>query len=256
MLFAVANLTYWLFLGLGVVLFVLVIVAGGGGDDFDLEVGEGVDIDAGEFDFDVGEGDVAGGADAPDADAGEVGEGDVDGGNAGNPGLALLAAIGVGKAPLLLLLAIDFTLWGALGLLLNAIAFQGLGRVPERLFGLGGVIFVVSLVASLALGSIVARGFARVFASFSDDTRKDRLIGCSGTVSSALVPHDKLGQVDVIDAQGNRVTVSATLPPWATVTPVRGMRVLVIDVDERAYVAIAEESEDRDRWLAQGRART
>ncbi|TVQ60049.1 MAG: DUF1449 domain-containing protein, partial [Spirulina sp. DLM2.Bin59] len=71
MLYSLANLPYWIILGLGFVLFILVMATGGGDDELDLE----------------------GDADAADLNAGGV--------------LPILLWLGLGRTPLLLLLATD-----------------------------------------------------------------------------------------------------------------------------------------------------
>jgi len=89
MLFSPANLPYWIFLGIGVLLFLFMIISGGGEQDFDIDA----DVDA-DADFD---------ADSNN----QLGFGQ------------FLGWVGIGKAPLILLLATDLSLWGVLGWMLN-----------------------------------------------------------------------------------------------------------------------------------------
>jgi hypothetical protein len=229
MLFHLANLPYWIFLGMGVLLFLVVIVSGGGDEDFDLDADADVDVDV-DVDADV------------DTDA-DFGEG-------GFSALEILGWLGVGKAPLILLLAIDCSLIGVLGWMLNVAIGGVTGSIPEGF--LAGVVAALSVVISLFLGGLISRPLGSVFASFGEDVRSDRLIGCTGTVSSAALPlenQNKIGQVDVLDPAGNLVTVSAVLPGWATVIPSRGMPVLIVDLQPHGYLAIAQDSSDKDRWL-------
>lgn len=205
---------------MGIALFLLVIFSGGGDEDLDLGDGDA------DFDF--------------DADTNT----DFD------FGASFIGWLGIGKAPLLLLLATDFSLWGLSGWILNVLVGEATGRVPYRFWGLGGVILFVSLIMSLFAGSLLSRLTARMFAAFGEDTSGDRLIGCVGTVSSSNIPKDKIGQVDVLDPQGNRVSVSATLPQWATEIPTRGRRIIVIDRRLEAYWVIAKDGDDERRWLA------
>lgn len=218
-MFDPANATYWIFLAVGVLLFLLIIISGGGDDDADFSGDTDLDLDT-------------------DADV-EMGLG------------AILGWLGFGRAPLLLLLATDFSVWGLTGWFLNTIASELTGTVPDRWFGLGGAILLVSLGLSLFVGSLSARAIGQMFASFSEDTSSERLIGCEGKVTSATIPKGRIGQVDAIDPQGNRVTLSATLPDWAEQIPQRGTDVVVIDRQPQAYVVIAKEGSDRDRWLAE-----
>ncbi|NEQ25658.1 MAG: DUF1449 family protein, partial [Microcoleus sp. SIO2G3] len=94
MIFNFANLPYWILLGSGVLLYLFVIFSGGGGDDADLDVDADVDADL-DADADV------------DADGGDFSI------------ASALGWLGIGKAPLVLLLATDLSLWGLLGWMLN-----------------------------------------------------------------------------------------------------------------------------------------
>ncbi|MBD1931603.1 MULTISPECIES: OB-fold-containig protein [Cyanophyceae] len=220
MLFNPANLPYWIFLGMGVLLFLLVIVSGGGDSDVDADV----DVDA-------------------DAE-GEFG------------GLEILGWLGIGKAPLILLLGTDFSLWGVIGWMLNVWVGSLTGGIPSRFFGLGGVVLLGSMAISLFLGGLISRPLGKIFASFGEDASSDRLIGCIGTVSSAFIPHqhrNKIGQVDVIDSARNLVTINATLPNWANVLPRRGEKVLVIERWEQYYLVVAKDSLDQEHWLENSR---
>ena len=59
----------------------------------------------------------------------------------------------------------------------------------------------------------------------------------------------RIGQVDVIDKFGNLVTINATIPEWATVSPHHGEKVIVIDRQQDVYFAIAKDSPDVEHWL-------
>jgi len=219
MVFDLANLPYWIFLGLGVVLFLLVIFSGGGDSDGDVDVDADADWDA-DLEMEV------------DADAGF------------SP-LHALGWLGLGKAPLLLLLAIDFSLWGLLGWVLNLLL-----NIPTGL--LGNIILIVSLMLSLFAGSMIARPIGKLFAAFGEDTRSDRLIGCTGTVVSVSLPQQpttQIGQVDAIDPAHNLVSINVQLPQWATQIPQRGDRVIIIEYCESFYLAVAQDSVDQKRWL-------
>ncbi|MDY6897575.1 MAG: DUF1449 family protein [Cyanobacteriota bacterium] len=213
MLFNPANLPYWVFLGMGVLLFLFVIVSGGGDDDVDIDAD--VDTDA---DFDLN-------------------------------GL-FLGWIGIGKAPLILLLAIDLSLWGLFGWMLNVWLGGILNQVPSG--GWNFIVLILSMFLSLFTGGLIARPVGKIFAEFGEDTSSDRLIGRNGTVSSATIPVEKqgrIGQVDVIDKSGNLVTINANIPEWATVIPRHGEAVIVIDRQQDVYFAIAANSPDKNHWL-------
>lgn len=216
MLFNSANLPYWIFLGIGILLFLLVILSGGG-DDAEIEADLAVDS-AGDF-----------------------------------SSSEILGWLGIGQAPLSILLATDFSLWGLFGWMLNIWVGSLLGGIPTQLFGLGGVLLVVSLLLSLFSGSLIARPLGKIFASFGEDASSDRLIGCIGTVSSAFIPAEnksKVGQVDVTDSARNLVTISAVLPDWANIIPYRGQKVLVIERQSQIYLVVAKDSSDQERWMA------
>lgn len=223
MVFDLANLPYWIFLSLGVVLFLLVIFSGGGDNDADVD-GD-VDID-GDWDTDL---DIE-----VDADA-----------DGGFTALQALGWLGLGKAPLLLLLAIDFSLWGLLGWVLNLL----LG-IPTGL--LGNAVLIVSLILGLLGGSIISRPIGKLFAAFGEDTRGDRLIGCTGTVVSVNIPQQpttQIGQVDAIDPAHNLVSINVQLPDWATQIPKRGDPVIIIEYSENFYLVVSKDSVDQKRWL-------
>jgi hypothetical protein len=227
MLFHLSNLPYWILLGTGICLFLVVIVSGSGDDDldFDPEVDAGIDANLIDLDTDA-----------------EVGH-----------GFSLEQAVGwlgIGKAPLMLLLATDISLWGLLGWMVNVLLGEMLGATLGSL--MMGIVLCGSLVVSLAIGSLVSQPLGKIFASFGEDTSDDRVIGCIGTVSTARIPsvlEGKIGQVDVLDPAHNRVTINAVLPDWATIAPQRGESVLVIERSQRSYLVVARDSPDQDRWL-------
>lgn len=217
MLFSPDNLPYWIFLGMGVLLFLFMIIFGGGEQDLD------ADADA---DFDT------------DSD-GEFGFGQ------------LLGWVGIGQAPLILLLAIDLSLWGIFGLIFN-VWFNGFIKVIPSNF-ISGIVLLIALILSLLMGKLIAQPIGKIFAEFGEDVSSDRLIGCVGTVTSVYIPVEnkgKIGQVDVLDTKRNLLTISAVLPEWATIAPQRGEKVIIIELKSRYYVVIAKDTPDQERWLA------
>jgi hypothetical protein len=225
MLFSLNNLPYWIFLGMGVLLFFFMIISGGGGQDFDIDADVDVDVDV---DADV------------DADS--------------NTELSFgqfLAWAGIGKAPLILLLATDLSLWGVLGWMLN-VWFGGASQNNSGSL-IGIIILFASLMISLLLGGLIAQPIGKIFAEFGEDVSSDRLIGCVGIVTSAYVPSEhqgRIGQVDVLDAKRNLLTVSAVIADWATIAPLRAERVLIIENKAQIYVVIAKDSPDEEHWLS------
>ena len=240
MVFSLVNLPYWILLGAGIVLFLFVIFSGGGDDDLDVDVDADVDIDV-DADFDLNSETLV----DLDADA------DADSEGSGLGALQVLAWFGIGRTPLVLLLAMDFTLWGFAGWVLNVAIADGLQRSPTG--GLAVFVFFTSLAFALVVGGWLSRPIGKIFAAFGEDASSDRLVGCLGTVTSAFVPFEgsgKIGQVDVKDAAANLVTVSAKLPDWANITLRRGAKVLVIERTGGHYLVIAQNSIDQERWLS------
>jgi Protein of unknown function (DUF1449) len=230
-LFDLSNLPYWILLGIGVLLFMLVIISGGGDDDPDLDA-----------DLDLG--------DSPDFDLAAAANGEVSSDQSDFNIAQTLTLLGIGRAPLILLIAIDFSLWGLLGWLANVL----LGTILGGWLGgaVSGVILLVSLGLALASGGQIAKPIGKIFAAFGEDVSADRLIGCIGTVSTAAIPvvgQGRIGQVDVLDPARNLVTVNAVLPEWAEMKPQRGMKVLVIERLASSYGVILQNSTDQDRWF-------
>lgn len=214
---------------MGVLLFVLVIVSGGGDDDLDIDTDVDVDVDANMDDRILGFNTDA------DGDFSFV---------------QVLGWLGIGKTPLILLLATDFSLWGVFGWMFNVWVASITGGVPSGF--LGSIMLFGTLMLSLFTGGLIAQPIGKIFAEFGEDASSDRLIGCIGTVSSAFIPSEnqgRIGQVDAIDPTRNLVTINATLPEWATVIPRRNEKVVVIDRQLQNYLVVAKDSSDQERWL-------
>lgn len=215
---------------MGVLLFLFVIVSGAGDDDLDIDADVDADVD---FDADV-DADVDASADASDFSF-----------------VQTLGWVGIGKAPLILLLATDLSLWGLAGWILNVSVGGSLGSLLGGL--VGSAILGASLLIALLLGGQIAKPIGHIFASFGEDASSDRLVGCIGTVSTGRIPaitEAKIGQVDVLDSARNLVTVNAIVPDWASVSPQRGDKVLVIERLPQGYLVIAKDSPDQERWLS------
>ena len=239
MLFDLANLTYWIFLSIGIFLFLLVIISGGG-EEQDLDTDADLDSDV-EFNLNVDE-DIELGDDL-DADADADADANVN-------FLSILSWFGVGKVPLLILLAIDFSTWGVTGWFLNVTVGGFINAIPTGFLAI--VIFLLSLIISLWVGKLLSRPIGKIFANSGEETRGDRLIGCSGHVTSKQVPsitEGRIAQADVLDNASNLVTVEICLPEWAQVIPHRGQEILIIEQRTHCYLAIAKDSSDQDKWL-------
>ncbi|QEP99965.1 DUF1449 family protein [Thermosynechococcus sp. QKsg1] len=222
MLFHLIHTPYWIVLGMGVLLFLTVILGDVGAEEVDLEG----DADPLEVEVDLEE---------------------------GISFLTILHWLGVGRAPLILLLALDFSLLGVLGWFFNVLFYTLSGSWPGVVWS--GVIAIAALLLALTIGGLCSRPLGQIFAQFSEDTSRDRLLGCSGHVSSAHIPRSGtgIGQVSVLDANRNRLILPAVLPPWATVTPQHGQEILIIDRQENEYIVVAKDSLDEATWLRQQR---
>jgi hypothetical protein len=214
MLFSPANLPYWIFLITGILLFLFMIFIGGGEAELDADA----DLDV-ETDSEVSFGNFLGWA-------------------------------GIGKAPLLLLLATDLSLWGVIGWMLN-VWFGGIAQ--NQTFSLIAIfILFISLIISLFMGRLIAEPIGKMFAEFSEDASSERLVGCIGNVISVYIPAEnlgKIGQVDIFDPKGNFLTINAVIPDWATIAPQRGEKVIVIELKQQIYLVIAKDSVDEEHWL-------
>ncbi|MEA5575662.1 DUF1449 domain-containing protein [Anabaena sp. UHCC 0451] len=214
MLFSPANLPYWIFLITGILLFLFMILMGGGEAELDADA----DLDV-ETDSDVSFGNFLGWA-------------------------------GIGKAPLLLLLATDLSLWGVIGWMLNV--WIGDIAANQQINLTGITILFISLIISLFMGRLIAEPIGKMFAEFSEDASSDRLVGCIGNVNSVYIPAEnlgKIGQVDILDPKGNFLTINAVIPDWATIAPQRGEKVIVIELKQQIYLVIAKDSVDEEHWL-------
>jgi hypothetical protein len=242
MLFHIANLPYWIFIAIGVVLFLMVIVSGGEDEDIDADVSVDFDVEANSGILELS------------SDADFDGDTDIDADeNVGFSGVQFLTWLGLGKSPLILLLAIDFSTWGLSGWTFNLIIGSLTGKIPVRLGGMGGIVMFSSLIIALWVGSLVSRPLGKIFAAFGEDVSSERFIGCVGTVSSKNVPYlvdGRVGQADVSDLAHNSVTITVSLPPWATVVPHHGQKILIIDQQQHSYIVIAKDSSDEDKWLS------
>jgi len=236
MLFHLANLPYWLLLGVGILCLGLMIVSGDGDEDLDMALEPSPDLDITHLDVELDSG-------------GEIQEGQTP-----PMPLQVLSFFGLGRVPLMILLGIDFSLWGLIGWMLNVGVGSLTGTMPTELLGMAGLILLISLLISLWLGRLCSRPIANLFKTFSQDVSPDRVIGCVGTVTSKKLPYlanGTIGQAHVYDNAGNLLTLSVSLPDWATVIPHHNQDILIIDQSPKGYgyLAIAKDSSDEDKWL-------
>ena len=242
MLFDIANLTYWIFLAIGIVFFLTVIISGAEDQDFDTDA---------DMDFDI------------DADIEMEMDSDFDGDNEMPTDLEIdnnnyfsfwlfLSWLGFGKSPLFILLAIDFSTWGVTGWFLNVMIGGINNKIPTGITAV--IIFIISFIFALWVGKVLSQPIGQIFQDVGEEVVGERLIGCIGQVVSKKVPYiieGRIAQADVIDNARNLVTVSVCLPEWATVTPLRGEAILIIEQRKNFYLVIAKDTSDEDKWMNQ-----
>jgi membrane protein implicated in regulation of membrane protease activity len=211
------NLPFLIALG-GCILFALLQLIGGIGDndadaDLDANFDTDVDIDA-DFDLD-------GAADLPEAQPQYAGQ-----------SFGPLAALGLGRIPLALILMALLGCFGAIGLIANTLLASVLGGYAPLLFaavliGAGVLAFVVTARISRLLGRAVAESSTAV--SF------EQLVGRVGAVSSASVS-PTYGRVSVRDTHGTIHTVFAVIEHGEPLT-------------ERSEVALVAYDKTQHRFL-------
>lgn len=190
----------------------------------------------GEGEGDGGDGDGADGGDAGDADGGEDSGDDADD-RASAPSGGILGLMGVGRAPLSIVLEAFCMAWGFCGYLANQIFV----RTPDP--GLGALL--PSFGIALAGGLVGARGASELFARVlpkeeSSVVSREALFGLTGRV---LFPVTEAGgRIRIYDEHGGMheeaCRVAPGHPPIA-----KGRRALVMDRDARGRLIVEEASE-------------
>lgn len=221
------NLPFTILLAICALLAVLQLIGLGGEDDshdvdhdvaLDHDLDHDVDLDQdADLDHDAGvehdvdqDGDVDHEADSPAAT------------------LSVLAFIGLGKAPLLVVLLIFFGAIGILGWVLNSLVQSTLGSYP-------GVAFAVILPLTVIVGGLVSsrtsRFIGRALPPISTTaTRAQALVGRRGTVVSPFVD-DKYGLVRLRDSGGTLLNVFAINQAGEPIK--RGNEVVLVEYDAK-----------------------
>ena len=233
------NLPFTILLGL------CLLLAGAQLTGFSGEPDQDVDADAdGDFDPDVAgdagtdlEHDIDGDADAnSDADAETDTDSDaaVDGAATSSfvTPLAFLTQIGVGRAPLVIVLLILFGAAGICGWLLNSLVENVFGVYPA--IALAAVLpaaFVAGGIASRRIASFIGGALPPVSTTA---TRSQSLVGRSGVVISPFVD-ERYGQVHLRDAGGTLISVFVITHAQPPIR--RGDEVLLLTYDaaQRRY---------------------
>ncbi len=219
------NLPFTTLIGLGVVLIVLQLGGLGGDSDSDgADADADVDADA-DLDHDVDLGhdadlshdadmehdidhsvDHGSDHDAAETSSGESGSTDHEAGHSSSENFSLLAFIGVGKTPLLVVLLILFTSIGLLGWLFNGVLGAFFGVFPGLLIL---ATLPVAVVAGALFTSRVARFIGQALPPLSTTaSRAQALVGSTGTVISPYVDN-KYGMVHLRDQGGTLISIFA-----------------------------------------------
>lgn len=223
------NLPYTSFISLALLLAIVQLMGLGG------EPAEGADL-AAHADADAD-------AEAPaDLEADAHLDHDLEQGDLGQSALGLLAFLGVGKAPLFVVLPILFGLIGLLGWLFNGAAQSLLGGLAGWTFGLG-------LIAAVGAGSLASARLARLIGRAlppisTTASRAELLVGRAGTVISPFVD-ERYGLVHLRNAGGTLMSVFAISGQLAGAVAIRrGQSVVLVayQAEQRRYVVVPAES--------------
>ena len=148
-------------------------------------------------------------------------------------GFSWLAFIGIGKAPLMVVLLIVLMTTGLLGWFLNGLAVGFLGFFPALLL-LGT--FLVSLVAGSLVSSRVARFIGRALPAVSTTaTRAQALVGRPGTVISPFID-DRYGMVHLRDDGGTLISLFTITEDEQPITRGESVILLSYDAAQRRYL--------------------
>jgi membrane protein implicated in regulation of membrane protease activity len=231
-LFAWYNLPFTILLIACIVLAVFQLMGLGG--DHDSEGEAGVDHDA-DFDHDA---DLDHDADV-DHDIDHDVDHDMDhdvshdtGSDAGSSALNILAFIGLGKAPLLVVLLILFGSIGLLGWTLNSFLTRTFGAYPSMAFV---AVLPITIVVGTLISSRSARCIGRALPPISTTaTRAQALVGRRGTVISPFVD-TKYGMVHLRDDGGTLLNVFAVIQDGEPIR--RGSEITLVAYDplKRVY---------------------
>ena len=141
--------------------------------------------------------------------------------------IGALAFLGVGHAPVTMILLVLVGCFGLLGWIMNALIVDVLPIYPGWALAL---VLVVDLLLALWFTSRVARFIGRALPAFaSTATSTAHLVARRGRVTSAQVDNS-YGQVKVRDPGGTLITVFAVVDPGKPPLP-RDTEVFLVDYD-------------------------
>lgn len=221
------NLPFTILLGLCAVLAGLQLLGLGGDDETDPDLEAETDLDPDlETDTDL----------ESDAEADTEAEADTDGqADTPAPTLSLLAFLGLGKAPLMVVLLILFGTLGLLGWSANALVEASLGSFPAWMLAATGP---AALGVAMLVTSRLARWLGKTLPPFSTTASlAESLVGRIGTVTSPFVD-EKYGLIHLRDSGGTLMSVFAISASGETLK--RGERIVLASYDaERKCYAVA-----------------
>jgi hypothetical protein len=234
------NLPFTFMLGLCLLLTGLQLIGLGGDHDGDADADADVDADVdadldadvdADLDADV-DADLDADADADfdhdlDHDLDHDADHDLDHDASGSlSALNFLAYLGMGKAPLMVILVILFGTVGVLGWLLNSVIEEALGTYPGIAFA---AVLPLALIGGSFISSRTARFIGRALPPVSTTaTQAKALVGRAGVVISPSV-NAKYGMVRLRDSGGTMINVFAITDGEEPIN--RSSEVVVVDYD-------------------------
>jgi membrane protein implicated in regulation of membrane protease activity len=148
-------------------------------------------------------------------------------------GFSLLAFIGIGKAPLMVVILIVLMTTGLLGWILNGLVMGILGVFP-------GLLLLVTLLGSLVAGSLVTSRLTRFIGRAlppvsTTATRAESLVGRPGTVISPFVD-GRYGMVHLRDDGSTLISLFAITEDEQPIARGASVILLSYDATQRRYL--------------------
>ena len=154
-----------------------------------------------------------------------------------------LAWLGVGKAPVTVLLEVMLITFGMSGLLVNAIAMDMVGD-------LSGIAFPISLIIATISAVKATKGTASLFGRYAPpdaptSRKSGDFLGCVGVTATSVTRN--IGQVRVkLTSNEPEAILNACIDPKSTNTDIqRGINVLIVgyDSNRRVYHIVPDNME-------------
>lgn len=204
------NLPFTILILFSIVLAAMQFIGLGGDADTDADVDADVDVDT-DTDFNQ----------------------DVDSDMADAPALTLLAFLGMGKAPLVVVLFLLLGSIGLLGWLINGFVLNLLGAYPNVAFF---VVLPVTMTIAGLFSSRATRFMAWMLPPISTTaTSANDLVGRRGTVISAYIDSMR-GRVRVRDRGGTSISVFAVAMNGETIEDSAEVILISYDIAHKRYI--------------------